>query len=90
MKVLVFVLILIIVSARPSNAQKTSFHGQASVVGSFSPKNDLPFFLEQGISPNLGLQLKSIPQKILTYWLQQIYLVPSFFLILKPLILILI
>ncbi|MBI0397669.1 hypothetical protein [Cyclobacterium marinum] len=58
MKVLVFVLILIIVSARPSNAQKTSFHGQASVVGSFSPKNDLPFFLGTRYIPEFRLTTK--------------------------------
>ncbi|WP_339676933.1 hypothetical protein [Cyclobacterium marinum] len=58
MKVLVFVLILIIVSTRPSNAQKTSFHGQASVVGSFSPKNDLPFFLGTRYIPEFRLTTK--------------------------------
>ncbi|MBR9775763.1 MAG: hypothetical protein GYB55_12370 [Cytophagales bacterium] len=45
-------------SARPSNAQKTSFHGQASVVGSFSPKNDLPFFLGTRYIPEFRLTTK--------------------------------
>lgn len=58
MKVSGFLLVILFLSIRPSTAQKASFHGQASVVGSFSPKNDLPLFFGTRYIPEFRLTTK--------------------------------
>ena len=56
MKALVLILLLSFYSIQQSFAQKDFFHGQASIVSSYSPKNDLPVFFGARYIPEFRLK----------------------------------
>ncbi|EPR66024.1 hypothetical protein [Cyclobacterium qasimii] len=55
MKAIAFILLLGCYSIQEAMAQKDLFHGQASIVSSYSPKNDLPFFFGARYIPELRI-----------------------------------
>ena len=65
MKALVLILLLSGYLMQESFAQKDIIHGQASLVGSYSPKNDLPIFFGARYIPELRLNTSLDSVKII-------------------------